>query len=61
MSFANQQTAIQPNYSAIRSAQLPVLGGQQMGPQQIQPQTKDMNEAQSREYSDRKAAMLGAR
>ena len=40
MSFANQQTAIQPNYSAIRSAQLPVLGGQQMGPQQtVAPQT----------------------
>lgn len=40
MSFANQQTAIQPNYSAIRSAQLPVLGGQQIGPQQtVAPQT----------------------
>ena len=34
MSFANQQTAIQPNYSAIQSAQIPILGGQQMGPQQ---------------------------
>lgn len=31
MSFANQQTAIQPNYSAIQSAQLPVLGGDQAG------------------------------
>ena len=63
MSFANQQTAIQPNYSAIRSAQLPVLGGQQMGPQQIQPQIQpqipDMNEAQSREYYGRQ--ILGAR
>lgn len=40
MSFANQQTAIQPNYSAIQSAQLPTLGGQQMGPQQtVAPQT----------------------
>lgn len=36
MSFANQQTAIQPNYSAVQSAQLPILGGQQMGPQQVQ-------------------------
>lgn len=35
MSFANQQTAIQPNYSAIQSAQLPVLGGSQMGPQNV--------------------------
>jgi hypothetical protein len=34
MSFANQQTAIQPNYSAIQSAQVPMLGGQQIGPQQ---------------------------
>lgn len=33
MSFANQQTAIQPNYSAVRSAQLPVLGGQQVNQQ----------------------------
>lgn len=62
MSFANQQTAIQPNYSAIRSAQLPVLGGQQMGPQQINPQIQppqNMNEAQSREYYGRQ--ILGAR
>lgn len=26
MSFTNQQTAIQPNYSAIQSAQMPILG-----------------------------------
>jgi hypothetical protein len=37
MSFANQQTAIQPNYSALQSAQVPLLGAPQ-GPQQITPQ-----------------------
>lgn len=33
MSFANQQQAIQPDYSAIQSARLPMLGGQQMAQQ----------------------------
>lgn len=51
MSFANQQTELQPNYAAIQSAQLPVLGGQQIGPQQAPApniQQPIMNEAQSR-------------
>jgi len=38
MSFANQQTAIQPNYSAVQSAQLPVLGGQQIANEQAEQQ-----------------------
>lgn len=37
MSFANQQTAFQPSYAAIKSAQVPLLGAPQ-GPQQITPQ-----------------------
>jgi len=66
MSFTNQQTAIQPNYSAIKSAQLPVLGGQQIVNEDAmrpspQPNPQYMNEAQSREYFAKQPNMLGAR
>lgn len=68
MSFANQPQAIQPNYSVIRNAQLPVLGnnqlgnltGVQVGPQQNPQATAGMNEAQAREYYG-KYSMLGAK
>lgn len=60
MSFANQQTAIQPNYSAIRSAQLPVLGGQQMGPQQtVAPQTVAPVAANAIQQGMNRYSMLG--
>ena len=58
MSFANQQTAIQPNYSAIQSAKLPVLGGQQTAPQ-IQSSSQGLSEAQGRELASNQN-MLGA-
>lgn len=68
MSFANQPQAIQPNYSVIQNAQLPVLGnnqlgnltGVQVGPQQNPQATAGMNEAQAREYYG-KYSMLGAK
>ena len=58
MSFANQPQALQPDYSAVQNAQLPMLGGQQIAQnqptaQQIQQQTAaqgNMTEAQSRDY-----------
>lgn len=67
MSFANQQTAIQPNYSAIQSAQLPVLGAQQIAqqqpsPQQIQQQIQgqqNMSEADSRNYYNNRQFLGG--
>lgn len=60
MSFANQQTAIQPNYSAIQSAQLPVLGGQQMGPQQtVSPQTVAPVAANAIQQGMNRYSMLG--
>jgi len=59
MSFANQQTAIQPNYSAIQSAQLPVLGGQQMGPQQTAAQTAAPVAANAIQQGMNRYSMLG--
>jgi len=63
MSFANQQTAIQPNYSAVQSAQLPVLGGQQMGPQQtVSPQQVAQPAANAIQQGvSRYSMMLGGR
>ena len=66
MSFTNQQVALNPNYSAIRSAQLPVLGGQQIANEEAmrpspQPNPQYMNEQQSREYFAKQPNILGAR
>lgn len=70
MSFTNQQTAIQPNLSAVQSAQLPMLGAQQIAQQQpqIDQQNKQfqqqvqgqagMSEADSRNYYNN---LLGAK
>lgn len=70
MSFTNQQTAIQPNLSAVQSAQLPMLGAQQIAQQQpqIDQQNKQfqqqvqgqagMSEADSRSYYNN---LLGAK
>jgi len=55
MSFANQQTAIQPNYSAVQSAHIPVLGGQEVGPKQsVSQQAAPVeNEGQQKQESGR--------
>jgi len=67
MSFANQQTAIQPNYSAIQSAQIPMSYSLQTGPQQTttQPLTWEQSAEQSARSSQPSAyifsGMLGGR
>jgi hypothetical protein len=67
MSFANQQTAIQPNYSAIQSAQIPMSYSLQTGPQQTttQPLTREQSAEQSARASQPSAnifsGMLGGR
>ena len=62
MSFANQQTAFQPNYAALQSAQVPALGGQQMGPQQtIAPQAAAPVAANAIQQGVNRYSMLGGR
>jgi hypothetical protein len=73
MSFANQPQAIQPDYSAIQNAKVPVLGGQQIANEQaaqqaIQQQQQanqaaanSTNETYARYAQQGRGYMLGAR